>query len=84
MRLKVKEAAARANLSPGLIYELCALHILPHIRVGRPGTRGCIRIEEVDLDAFLASRKREGRQPEPPPSPKPAKPKSTLRHLRID
>lgn len=57
MRLKVKEAAARANLSAGLIYELCALNLLAHIRVGRPGRRGCIRIEEADLDAFLASSK---------------------------
>lgn len=81
MRLKVKEAAAKANLSPGLIYELCALNILPHIRVGRPGTRGCIRIEEADLDAFLASLKREGRQPEPPPAPKPQPIK--LKHLHL-
>lgn len=81
MRLKVKEAAEKANLSPGLIYELCALNILPHIRVGRPGTRGCIRIEEADLDAFLASLKREGRQPELPPAPKPQPIK--LKHLHL-
>jgi excisionase family DNA binding protein len=81
MRLKVKEAAARANVSPGLIYELCALNILPHIRIGKPGTRGCIRIEEADLDAFLASRKREGQRTEPPPSPKQQPIK--LKHLHL-
>ena len=59
--LSVKQAAARAAVSPGLIYELCACGELPHIRLGRPGKRGCIRIAEADLDAFLASRKREGR-----------------------
>jgi excisionase family DNA binding protein len=80
MWLKPKEAAARANVSVGLIYTLCSLNILPHTRVGRPGKRGSIRIEEADLDAFLASQKRKGRQ-EPPPSPK--KPPIRLKHLGL-
>jgi hypothetical protein len=83
MWLKVKEAAARANVSAALIYTLCGLNILPHTRIGRPGTRGSIRIDEADLDAFLDSQKRKGR-PEPPPSPKPVKPKLSFRHLRVD
>ena len=68
--LTVKQAAKRAGVSSGLVYEWCDCGILPHLRLGRPGKRGAIRIEEADLDAFLASQKREGRQ-EPPPSPKP-------------
>jgi excisionase family DNA binding protein len=79
--LSVKQAAARAAVSPGLIYELCACGELPHVRLGRPGKRGCIRIAEADLNAYLASRKRERRQPKPPPSPNPQPIK--LRHLHL-
>jgi excisionase family DNA binding protein len=55
--LTVKQAAARASVSASLIYELCAAGLLLHMRLGRPGRRGVIRIAEADLDAFLASRK---------------------------
>jgi excisionase family DNA binding protein len=78
--LTVKQAAERAGVSPGLVYEWCNCGMLPHLRLGRPGTRGGIRIEESDLAAFLASQKRKGR-PVPPPSPK--KPPIRLKHLGL-
>lgn len=79
--LTVKQAAERAGVSPGLVYEWCNGGMLTHLRLGRPGTRGGIRIEESDLAAFLASQKQEGRQTEPPPSPKPQP--IRLKHLHL-
>jgi excisionase family DNA binding protein len=55
--MTVKQAAAYAEVSTNLVYEWCRLGILPHVRLGSPGKRGCIRIAEADLDAFLKSRK---------------------------
>ena len=59
MWLTVKQAATRAAVSTSLIYESCARSVLPHIRLGRPGKRGCIRIASDELDGFLASRRIE-------------------------
>ena len=61
--LRVKDAARRMGVSESLVYELCACGALPHIRIGRPGSRGCIRISESDIDAFLASQKVAGEAP---------------------
>ncbi len=58
--LTVKQAAVRASVSPSLIYELCARGVMPHIRLGRPGKRGCIRIDSDELDGFLAACRVEG------------------------
>lgn len=66
--LTVKEAAAKAHVSPSLIYELCSLGVLPHIRLGRPGKRGCIRIDSDELDGFLAGCRKE--RPLPAASPR--------------
>ena len=51
--LTVKQAAARAAVSPSLIYGLCQQGRLPHVRLGLPGRRGCIRIREDDLAALM-------------------------------
>ncbi len=58
--LTVKQAAARLQCSPATVYQLCALKILPHSRVGLG--RGVIRIAEGDIHAYLTSRRTE---PEP-------------------
>lgn len=55
--LTVAQAAERLGISDSLVYELCASGALPHVRLGRPGRRGVIRLDPVDLDAFLASQK---------------------------
>gem|GEM_PF-1484253 len=55
--LTVTEAALRASVSVSLIYVWCSDGTLPHIRVGRKGKRGHIRIAEEDLDSVLAEFK---------------------------
>jgi excisionase family DNA binding protein len=57
--LTVKQAA-RVAVSPSLIYELCARGVLPHVRLGRPGKRGTIRIDCDELEGFLAACRVEG------------------------
>jgi excisionase family DNA binding protein len=63
--LTVREAAAKARISQSLLYDLCAKGLLPHIRIGRPGKRGCVRIDSVELEAFLQGCRVEG----PPDGP---------------
>jgi excisionase family DNA binding protein len=70
--MTVKQAAARIGVSDSLVYELCKAGLIRHTRHGRPGKRGCIRIEEADLDAYRASCLRETREPGPP-----------LRHIKL-
>jgi excisionase family DNA binding protein len=65
--MTVKTAAERMSISDSLVYELCACGSLPHVRIGRPGSRGCIRITDADIDAFLASQKIGGSTPSRPP-----------------
>jgi excisionase family DNA binding protein len=67
-----KQAAARIGVSDSLVYEWCAQGLLPHYRFGRKGRRGCIRIDESELDAFLARCRQEARQELPP-----------LKHIKI-
>jgi excisionase family DNA binding protein len=62
--LTVGQAAQRACVSPSLIYEWCAAGALPHLRLGKPGKRGCIRISPEDLDGYLTSCRVEGSPPE--------------------
>jgi excisionase family DNA binding protein len=54
-KLTPKDAAARAGVSPQLIYRWCAERRLPHYRCGGRGRRGRILIDPADLDAFLAT-----------------------------
>ena len=46
MLLTVRQAAEALNVSPSLIYGLCAQGALRHERIGSPGKRGTIRIPE--------------------------------------
>ena len=59
--LTVKEVSERLRVSVSLVYSLCEDHLLPHYRMGGKGKRGKILIEESVLDAFLQSRKVEGK-----------------------
>src|SRR5262249_39473356 len=56
----VLQAAARAAVSLSLIYAWCRTGVLKHSRFGLPGKRGCVRIAESDLLAFLAECGRTG------------------------
>lgn len=64
MKLSVKQAAKRAGVSPGVVYAWIAAKSLPCYRLGMPGKRGKVLIEEADLDRFLASCKVEAAGPE--------------------
>jgi hypothetical protein len=76
-----KQAAQRAGVSPSLVYLWTTVEKrLPHLRLGRRGSRGRILIEEDDLAAFLAKLKVEGGD-EPPPTAKPAK--QQFQHLKL-
>ncbi len=57
----VKEVSERLRVSDSLVYSWCDEHLLPHYRMGGKGKRGKILIEEAALDAFLQSRKVEGK-----------------------
>jgi excisionase family DNA binding protein len=59
--LTVKEVSERLRVSDSLVYSWCDEHLLPHYRMGGKGKRGKILIEEAALDAFLESRKVEGK-----------------------
>lgn len=52
--LSVKQVAARLKISPSLVYSWCQYGILPHVRLGRPGCRGTIRIDPDELEGFIA------------------------------
>ena len=72
--ITVKQAAARIGVSGSLVYAWCHSGALKHCRFGRPGKRGCIRIDEADFDAFMAGCQQEER---------PALPPIILRHIRV-
>jgi excisionase family DNA binding protein len=78
--MTVKVAAERMGISDSLVYELCACGSLPHVRIGRPGSRGCIRITQADIDAFLASQKVGGADPS---RASPARQKRVFKHVVI-
>ncbi len=78
--MTVKAAAERMGISDSLVYELCACGSLPHVRIGRPGSRGCIRITDADIAAFLASQKVGGEAPTRAPPPKQ---KKVFKHVVI-
>jgi excisionase family DNA binding protein len=78
--MTVKSAAERMGISDSLVYELCACGSLPHVRIGRPGSRGCIRLTEADIQEFLASQKVGGSAATRAP---PAKQKKVFKHVVI-
>lgn len=59
--LTPKQVAARAGVSDSLVYEWVQQGLIPHFRLGGKGKRGHIRIDEAELDAYLASCRREAR-----------------------
>ena len=67
--LTVKQAAQRLNVCPATVYDLCARRKLRHVRIGGSG-RGTIRIDEADLEAFIASAAVQPDEPAAPPPPK--------------
>lgn len=77
--LRVKEAARRMGISESLVYELCASGALAHVRIGRPGCRGCIRISQEDIDAYLSSQKIQSQSP----ARLPASRKRVFKHVVI-
>ena len=77
--MKVKAAAERMGISTSLLYELCACGSLPHVRIGRPGSRGCIRLTEADIQEYLASQKIGGAAAVKPPP----KQKRVFKHVII-
>ncbi len=79
--LTVKTAAARAGISPALVYVWIEKGVLPHFRMGRPGRRGTIKIAESDFEAFLDSLKRGDGPTESIPSV--PRRKVILKHLRL-
>lgn len=81
--MTVAEAAKHLNVSDSLIYAWCADGTLPHMRVGRTGKRGHIRIAVEDLDAVMAAFKVCGKVREPIATPTLPTPKLKLRHLRL-
>lgn len=72
--LTVRDVAARLNVSPGCVYRLVSLGVLPHIRIG--AGRGTIRVDEADLAAFVEREKRL-----PPTSIKRANDSTSFTHL---
>jgi excisionase family DNA binding protein len=63
-KLRPKEAAKRAGVSPQLVYRWCAERRLSHYRCGGRGRRGRILIDSDDLDAFVASLRVEANRDE--------------------
>lgn len=70
--LRVKEVAARLNLSESKVYELIESGQLPHHRFG-----GAIRVSEVQIAEFLDETKRDRREPATRLRARP------LRHLKM-
>jgi excisionase family DNA binding protein len=78
----VKSAAEKAGVSAGLVYVWVENGVLPHFRLGKPGSRGSIRIAESDLELFLASLKRgEGPKESVPPA---RTKKRVFRHINVN
>lgn len=57
--LSVQETAERLGVSPSLVYQWCQERTLPHLRLGKAGRRGKIRIDEADVEAFIAASRVE-------------------------
>lgn len=63
MQMTVKQAAEHVGVSESLVYAWCKCGMLPHARLGRPGKRGTIRIDQDEFENFLRTMKVSG-QPE--------------------
>src|SRR5205823_919053 len=76
--LNPKQIAASAGVSVQLVYAWCAAGVLKHFRLGTPGRRGKIVIDERDWVAFLESRSVGTTTATPFASTPP-----TLKHLKL-
>jgi hypothetical protein len=79
--LTVQLAAKKAGVSTSLVYIWIEKDILPHFRLGKPGSRGTIRIDENDLTMFLESLKRVNRPKVSVPSAN--RTKSNFQHINV-
>jgi excisionase family DNA binding protein len=79
--LTVQMAAEKAGVSKSLVYIWIEKDVLPHFRLGKPGSRGTIRIDESDLKTFLDSLKHAKRPKASLPSA--LKTKSVFRHINV-
>jgi excisionase family DNA binding protein len=77
MLLTVKQAAERLNCCESQVYALLGAGRIAYVQIGL-GRQGGKRIDERDLEAFLAAAKRCGT---PPRVPQPARP--TLKRLSL-
>lgn len=55
--LRVPQAAQRLSVSRSTVYALCRQRLLRHVRVG--AGRGSIRINEMDLEDYVARHRVE-------------------------
>jgi excisionase family DNA binding protein len=78
--LSVREAAALAGVSEGLVYSWIEAGMLSCYRLGAKGKRGKIVIAAADLDAFLAQCRVEAVKPKPQPPPRS---RQAFKHLRV-
>jgi excisionase family DNA binding protein len=60
MFLTVKQTADRIGISASLVYYLCQSGVIRHLRHGKPGKRGCIRISEEAIAEYLAACECDG------------------------
>lgn len=82
--LTVSQAAERLAVSVALVYAWCHDGFLPHVRLGRTGKRGTIRIAEADIDRLATATRVGPPPPPPPPAPRKAKPKrGGFKHLTL-
>jgi excisionase family DNA binding protein len=79
--LTVQLAAEKAGVSKSLVYIWIEKGILPHFRLGKPGSRGTIRIDESDLRTFLESLRRAKRPKASVPSANRAK--NVFQHINV-
>jgi excisionase family DNA binding protein len=80
IHLSVREAAARAGVSEGLVYSWIGTGMLSCYRLGAKGKRGKIVIAVADLDAFLARCRVEAEKPKPLSPPRS---RQEFRHLHV-
>ncbi len=72
----VKQAAERLGCSVDLVYRLCSLRKLSHVRIGLG--RGRIKIREQDIEAFISGALVWQEDPAGPKAPP-----VTLKHIHL-
>lgn len=75
--LTVSEVARQLRVTGGCVYRMLSVGELPCIRVGRG--QGRVRVDQADLDAFLAERREVNL---PSTQTRPNRPRLKLKHLK--